>query len=138
MTDSSKPTPEIDKDQHYGWWRETQKWKDRLSRKMAHKSLDIPDDDMNITNTTNKTGVGIGGLLGVAAMAGIPGIGVALYALHMLNQAKPPEAPPVQTPVVVAPPVQPGPADSDYVVRFWDKDGNPIDVPHLNEKPKED
>ena len=34
------------------------------------------------------------------------------------------------------PPAATSPADSEYEVRFFDADGNPIAVPHISERPK--
>ena len=77
------------------WWKSWQArtdWQDKLYRKAAHKTLDIPDDDMQIN--THKSGVGAIGLIGVALAAGVPG---GLIAYQMLKGTGEP-APPVITP----------------------------------------
>lgn len=123
MTESGSNSTGIDKNALWGWWRSTQQWQEKLQRKAAHKALDIPDDEMQIKSTTNNTGIGAMGAVGIALAAAVPGLGaLAVVAPLLLKQLdQPTKLPPVVT--------QPGPVDSDYVVRFYDADGNPIEVP---------
>lgn len=104
-------------------WTRQQEWRQKLERKATHKALDIPDDDMNITNT--KTGISTGGAIGIAAAAGIPSLAAAAilgFAL-LKDKSEPPKA---VDPVTVN--------DTEYEVLFYDKDGNPISVPHISTK----
>jgi len=98
------------------WWRSWQKrtdWQDKLYRKAAHKSLDIPDDDMQINS--NKSGVGALGLTGVALAAGLPG---ALMAFQMLRGPETPVAPVVHPPQIKV-------DDLNLKVRWWvDENGD--------------
>ena len=64
-----------DKNYLYGEFQKHQQQRDKLGLRMAHKALDIPEDDMNImaNTTTNKTGLGALGAVGVAlASAAVP------------------------------------------------------------------
>lgn len=119
----------IDKQALYGKYQESQDWKSKLYRAAAHKALDIADDDMSIsnrTNSTNQTGLGAAGAIALAAVAGsLPVVG-ALATYLLLTPPKPA--------LPAAPPPASAPADSEYSVRFFDKDGNLIDVPHLRER----
>lgn len=107
-------------------WHRNQEWRDKLSQKLAHKALDIPDDDMNITNT--KVGIGTAGVIGIATAAGLPGVLLAGYLLF--KDARPEPTAPQPSPEVSVP-------DTEYDVLFYDKDGNPIQVPHISTKPKQ-
>lgn len=119
-------------DVHLPWlwarWGRNQTWRDKLAKKAAHKSLDIPEDDMNINNT--RTGIGTAGMIGIAAAAGLPGIITA--ALLGYSTLKQPAAAAPTPPVV--PVVQQPPVDSAYDVLFYDKDGNPITVPNISQR----
>ena len=78
------------------WWKSWQArtdWQDKLYKRAAHKTLDIPEDDMQINS--HKSGVGALGLVGVALAAGLPG---GLIAYQMLRGTKEPPAPPVIAP----------------------------------------
>lgn len=109
-----------DKEYLYGRYQRTADWRDRLHRKLAHKSLDIGDDDeMQVTNA-NQSSVGMGWKeLAVVAAATLGGI--ALWQNSTTPQ--------VPTPNPIS-----QPADSEYEVRFYDADGNLIDIPRIPRK----
>jgi hypothetical protein len=114
---NSDSTPDVDKNALWGWWRSNAAWREKLDRKMAHKALDIPEGDpVNI-----KQGIGWKELAVIGAMILGSG-GLMAYLIK-------PTAP-VQPPVAMQPT---DPADSEYEVRFYDADGNPIAVPRLPE-----
>lgn len=122
-------------DVHLPWfwtmWRRNQQWRENLAKKAAHKSLDIPDDDMQIHNT--RTGISAGGAIGIAAAAGIPGaIASGILGYSLLTKPSEVPAPEPSQPTVSCPAVP----DSEYDVLFYDKDGNPISVPHISTRPK--
>jgi len=79
---------EIDKTQHYGRYQHGEDQRRRLALKVAHKALDIPEEDMV---RVDKRGVGALALIGVALAAGLP---AALLGFAMLRSSPP--APPVQ------------------------------------------
>lgn len=114
----NKLNNEIDKDFLYGKYQATADWRDKLHRKLAHKSLDIAEDEDVYVNNS-KTGLGWKELLvlGLMTLAG-------LYFFQKLG----PQSPLPSTNI--------SPSDSEYEVRFFDKDGNPIIVPHISTKPK--
>ena len=114
-------------------WATATEWREKLYKKAAHKSLDIPDDDVQITNT--KSGISTAGAVGIASAIGVPSVvSSAIMGYALLNKSDPPEpAPPAPIPVVA--PVNP--ADSAYDVLFYDKDGNPINVPHISQRKAE-
>jgi hypothetical protein len=114
-------------------WGRNQDWRDKLAKRAAHKSMDIPDDEMQINTDNSRRGIGALGAIGIAAAAGLPGaIGAGLLGLGMLQgtgdrgQGAGAAAAP---PAAVAPI-----ADREYDVRFFDKDGNLIDIPPLKER----
>lgn len=113
----------------YFWdsWTPNARWRDNLARRGAHKALGI--DDMGDINADNSTKTGVGwkelGALGATA--------VALAALYFWTQ--PPEtAPPPPEPAPAAAYEYPGPTDTEYEVRFYDADGDLIDVPHISQR----
>lgn len=106
-----------DKNYLYGEFQRTQRWRDKLARKLAHKSLDIGDEDeMNVANV--RTGIGWKELA-VLAATGLGGLW-----LYNEGQGKSDPSPP---PAAAASPV-----DSEYEVRFFDAKGNPIYLPQHN------
>lgn len=106
----------FDKEKLYGNFLEPERWKQKLFRKAAHMSLDIPDDEMNVTNA-NRVGMGWKELLVLAC--------ASLGAWWMYQSQQPP--------VAVTPPAF-SVNDSEYEVRFYDADGNPIAVPHISQR----
>lgn len=107
-----------DKGHLYGRFLEWESWRNSLSKKLAHKALDImPDDDMNINQT--RTGMGWKELGIIAAMIG--GVGFGAYQLGTPDS--------VPQPAVTQPNQL---SDSEYEVRFFDAQGNPITVPHIS------
>uniref|UniRef100_A0A6M3KW04 Uncharacterized protein n=1 Tax=viral metagenome TaxID=1070528 RepID=A0A6M3KW04_9ZZZZ len=104
-----------DKDHLYGNYERSLKWQDDLHRRATHKALDMADD-MAFEQHVTRTGMGWKELAVIAA-ALLGGGGLAAYALR--------DPPLVQ---------QQAPLDSEYEVRFFDADGNPISVPHISER----
>jgi len=105
-----------DKDHLYGNYERSLKWQDDLHRKAAHKALDMAEE-MGFEQNLTRTGFGWKELA-VVAGAVLGGIGLVS---HFSGQND-------------APPQQQAPVDSDYDVRFYDADGNPIHVPHISER----
>lgn len=136
--DSAKATPGLPADGGVNpfWmsWQRSHDWQDKLYRRAAHKSLDIPDGEMGDISVT-KSGIGTLGAIGIALAAGIPGAGVGLMALQMLSNL--PQSAPQPPPVPVSPPAAAvAPAAAQDVVQafrvlFYDKDRNPIEVKPL-------
>lgn len=116
---TSDPITEPDKETLWGWWREANKWQQSLHRKATHKALDIPDDMGDIE--ANKV---INSGMGWKELAVLGGLG--LGGLYVVNDKG--EQVPLTPPPAVVQPAQPIP-DSEYEVRFFDKDGNQIMVP---------
>lgn len=115
MPNSNDTLP--DKDYLYGEFQRGQRWRDRLASKLAHKAVDIPEDEDVNLNVQN--GIGWKGLAVIA--------GALLGGGWLLKDTVAPPQPP-------APAVVPAPADSEYEVRFYDASGNVIDVPRLPKK----
>lgn len=103
--------PETLKDKLYGDYRRGQNWRQRLYKQVCHKAVDIPDDDVNIS-TQSATGITWRELLAVGALA-LGGWWVFLHG--------------AQTPA----------RDSEYQVRFYDKNGELIEVPHISRRDAE-
>ena len=110
----------IDKDANYGDYRQFAKKKRSLYLRAVSKALDMPEDDMQL-NTYKTTGIGWRELL---VLGGIVLGGAGLYGWIAKSSAD-----------AVAPPSPPAvygvPSDSEYEVRFYDKDGNLIPVERL-------
>jgi hypothetical protein len=104
-------------------WANQQEWQNKLHEQAVRKALDIPSDDMQIVQ--NKTGIGTAGAVGIAAAAGIPSaLTAGALALSLMGGGS--EAPQAPEPPAIS--------DSEYQVLFYDKDGNPIVVPHISQK----
>ena len=118
MTTTNKGTP--DKDYLYGRFEAGEAWKRRLHRKGAYKALDMADDDMGDIHA-NRIGMTWKELAVVAALLGGSVAGTAWFTG---GEGKP-----------SASPAAASPADSEYEVRFYDADGNPIRVEPINRQP---
>jgi len=102
----------------YGVFQKSEDWRNRLHRKLAHKSLDIADtEDVNVDNS--RIGMGWKEL----AVLGALGLG----GFHLYGKQTSPTPPPT-------PAQQASPIDSEYEVRFFDAAGNPIDVPNISQR----
>ncbi|KKM65698.1 hypothetical protein LCGC14_1488680 [marine sediment metagenome] len=93
-------------------WLRNQVWRDNLARAAAYKSLGLPDSGTNI-----QTGLDWKGLAVIVA--------ALLGGGWLVKDALQPSAPP---------PAPTSPADSEYEVRFYDSQGQVIDVPRLPER----
>jgi len=119
------PGPEINKLEQYGEYIKGDRARRDLEMKLAHKSLDIPEDmGVNVTNTRRGLELGWREIL-AAGVVGATGL-----AFWMQPWQSPKEIEPTTT-------QQQGPIDTEYDVLFFDKDGNPITVPHIDTRPKE-
>jgi hypothetical protein len=122
---TSMAKQEVDKKMLYGKYQESEDRRHTLRDKAAYKALDIAleDDPLQVINT--KTGISTPGAVGIAGI-----LGASLLGYGYMNREQPVQ--PQTPPAAVAP------ADSDYEIRFWDKDGNPIEVervpPELRKK----
>ena len=110
------------------WLRKKLGWQDRLYKYASHKALDIPVDEMGDINA-NRIGIGAVGVAAIAAAVGIPPVALAAFLLWSQMDDKGDPSPIPEPPAVVVP-------DTEYEVRFYDRDGNPIVVPHINTRPK--
>jgi len=108
-----------DKDSLYGEFQRGQRWRDRLAAKLAHKAVDIPEDeDVNLSVQHN--GIGWRGLAVITA--GLLGGG------WLLKDAIRPAVPQ---------PASSSPVDLEYEVRHYDAKGRLIDVPRLPKTERE-
>lgn len=119
MPDAHDVPSDVARRSIWPWWATNQNWSDKLHKKAAHKALDIPEEEMI---QANKIGLGGASVAAIAAGAGLLPIAGFLLASY-LNKPTP------------ATPTQPPAADSEYEVRFFDADGNPIKVPHISTRP---
>lgn len=106
------------------FWARNAEWRDKLAKRAAYRSLDMPEDDMQINNT--RVGVGTAGLVGIAAAAGLPGLVAAGLMGGMLLRSPAEDAKPQAG--ADAKPQAVEVSDSEYEVRFYDRAGNPIDI----------
>ena len=89
------------KKQLYGRYQEAEDKRQKLGLKVAHKALDIPEDDMQINANKTTNGVGAKGLIGVALAAGLPAAGLATAIMLKgpeTNAAVPTPTVPIHTP----------------------------------------
>lgn len=107
----------------WGWqlWTNHMNWKDQLHRKASHKALGIPEgEDLQVTNA-NQSQNGLGwkelAVIGATALGG-----GALY--NNWNWGLGRDNPPAAT----------SPVDSEYEVRFYDANGNLIEIPNISER----
>lgn len=115
---SSNDSP--DKKALYGEFLRGETWKRNLQKKLSHKALDIAEaEDVNLS-VNKSTGIGAAGLIAAVAAATL---GPTILAGAILLKGDRPAG-------------QASPADSNYKVLFYDKDGNPIQVPHISAKGK--
>lgn len=107
---SSSQPDSVDKEALYGEHMARQRWQDKLFRTSCHKALDIPEDDMQLTNNQH----GITGkhlvALGVIVLTGL--LGWRLLTPSVSGQMAPPAA-------------------QEYEVRFWLDDGTEVEVEEL-------
>lgn len=128
---NSPPDREIgpdDKDYPYRRWAKHEDWKNSVHRRGVHKALDLADEmefKQDIDNS-RRSGMGWKELAVIGAML-LGGGTLGFLALDRDTQQT--QQPTQQTP----PPLY----DSEYEVRFYDRDGNPIDVPHISQRPTE-
>lgn len=99
---------DIDKDHLYGRYQKQEDRRNALSMKMAHKALDIPEDDMHIH--ANRTGLGALGAIGIAIASALPT--AALFGYMALKDNHQPPAPPA--------PIQKA---QEWKIDFWIEDG---------------
>ena len=112
----------IDKALAYGQFQKAADAREKLALRMAHKALDIGEDDMEIhaPKTTTVTGLGAGAVAGIAGLAAL--VPTALAAFLLFRPA--PTAPPViQQPAMVSPTSQAQPQAQRWRVDFWVEDG---------------
>lgn len=105
-------------------WGRHQDWAQKVEEQAVRKALDIPDNDLNIDASKTQTGAGTGALAAAALAGGFPAtiLAVALGIGAMRG------------PSTTTSPMQSAVPDSEYEVRFYDKDGKLIDVPRLPKK----
>lgn len=109
-----------DKNYLYGMYQKSADWRDKLHKRLAHKSLDMQlDDDMHVDNSRAQFGI-TWKELAVVALSVIGGF-------YVYGEFSKPDSQPQQQP-------QSGPIDSEYEVRFFDAAGNQIDIPQVKRK----
>jgi len=118
---TASDTPvDINKEIQSQLWRRNQAWRDKLYKSVCHQALDTPEiDDMQ--NVGNKSGM-TWKELAVIGLVLIAGGWVAKDYINVNQQQTTPTSAPASV-------------DSEYEVRFFDQDGNPINVPNVNEMP---
>lgn len=110
----SEDTPtDVDKQTLWGWWYRQAAWRDQLDKRLAHKALDIPEAD-DMQNVGNRSGMTWREL----AVIGVMVLGAGWIAANHMSATQ-----------------QTAPEDSEYEVRFFDAEGNPVDVPHVSRRP---
>jgi len=118
----------VDKGFLYGVYQRGADWRDRLHKKLAHKALDIYDEDeMNVDNSRRVQGLGWRELL-VLLLAGGGFYWLWLNQTHQTHQPSPMPSAPAAAAAA--------PVDSEYEVRFYDAEGNPISIPHISQRGK--
>lgn len=121
MSSTSNKTAGVDKEQLYGKYQRTADWQDNLHRQLAHKALDIgAQDEMQVDNSRNNLG------LTWKELSVIGGLILGAYYLYGQSQMQPPAQQQI--------PAQASPTDSEYEVRFFDAEGNPIKIEPLPRK----
>lgn len=115
---------EPDKDERTKNMRQYDQRRQKRADRLFHWSLDMPPGEDDVDVRVNKTsGLGWKELVVIAA--------ASLGGFYLLTRDDSDPAPP---PAPVVQQQTGGPVDSDYEVRFYDKDGNLIEVPHISQK----
>lgn len=127
---TSEPSSENNHTPFWDAWTRNAKWRDDLARKTSHKALGV--SDMGDITSSTKSGMGWKELAAIGAtLLGVGGL--YQWAKNDTTAAftPPPASAPVSTDQPTPAPPQPaaGPVDSEYEIRFYDADGNLIDVP---------
>lgn len=109
-------------------WGKHQDWADELQRKATYKALDIPNDEMQIVNASKtQTGASGGAIAATALAGGIPAtVLAAMLGLSAMRGSQPQATTPAAPPAISVP-------DTSYDVIFYDKDGNQIAVPRMQQ-----
>lgn len=102
--------PESQTDIHADF-RKTQTWKDKLYKSLCHKSLDIPETDVNITQQ-GITGKHLCWIAGIV-LTGLLGWRALTSAIPAISRPAGSAAPP---------------AVQEYEVSFWAEDGTEYEV----------
>lgn len=106
------PESQIDKQHLYGEYTRTERWRDALSKRLAHKALDIPDDEMQINVDKSKKGLGVKELLAMGVL-----VAGGAYGGSLLTK---PTTPPITPPVVTQPIGEDTDTDTVNVIGFAD------------------
>lgn len=131
MSQASPPKEPTDKERRFQFMREYDARKAKRDERLFHWSLDMPpaDDDMNVhVNRPINTGLSWKELAAGGA--------IALGGLHYFTDRPATITPPTPAPVTAPAPVPtfPDVLDSEYEVRFYDRNGKPIEVSPLQGK----
>jgi len=101
----------VDKDALYGDFKAAAGWRERLYKSLAHKSLDIAEkDDMHVS--TSSQGITGKDIVKIVAI-------LAILSLGWKYVDNVPVEPPAATPTV---------APQEFIVEFWDENGNKLEV----------
>ena len=113
----------IDDDALYGEWLGKLRWQDALEKKLAHKSLNIPEEmAVNADNRQYTQGMTWKDILALGLLV------LGVYWLYRNTGID--ESITQSTTTEVRETTQ----NKDYEIRFYDRDGNLINVPHISEK----
>lgn len=91
---------QLEEDRRLSENRRRRECNDKLAMKLAHKSLDIPEEDegedMDIRVDNRRTGAGIGGLV-AAGLLGAGALGAGIFGTALLDRMTGPPSPPENT-----------------------------------------
>lgn len=124
----------------YGNYEEHVNWMDDLHKKAAHKALDIKEDPGTINAPQTHVHQGLGKLgatlLTLTALMGGGGatLGVASLLGLLSPQAQYAVPPQGNSQSTITDEQRVMDVLRNFEVRFFDKDGNPISVPHISER----
>lgn len=137
-TASNNETVQLSSGEITPWWKiwqKNQEWRDQLAKKASFKALDIPDDDMHITDAkTINNGLSTIGAIGLAAASGgIPT--AAMLGMTLFNSLASNSNKEISTTKETNSTVQQvGPSDGAEI-QFYVRDENgelkPINLPRL-------
>lgn len=127
---STSDNGDINKNQLFGEWMRGKAWERKLKKSIAHKAVDIAEDeDVNVDLKVDRsTGVGTGGLVVAALAAAIPTSLIAGLALYMVSKGSGQQTIPVQ-PTMTQP--QPNPQQLGVIEMKWEWDGQKMTLKPL-------
>lgn len=121
------PVADVDKEALYGRFFAGEDRKARIYERGVLQSLDLADDEMNVSTRVDRRGLGAGAVSSIAAIAGVPSLAaLGLLAWQIMRGDERPAPAPSSPPAQLQHEHEP---DTDSALYLLDKRPTPIDQP---------